>query len=278
MVKNAVIIQRFLFCVMLFFAYTHTNLLAQDKKNYFSLGGKKWGLGFGYSKDYTGLRFNLIDYSLERITGISIILNARGGNYIRNNNLLEYNKENVWTNGISFSLIETPFKKVNGISIGLFADVSPRVNGISIGGIALASGLGFVDRKIENKYGRVQNGIAISSLLMSMRKGNGLIITGVYLRADTLRGLICSLLIEGKSDNAILQGVAISGDVRFKYVDGIILAAGSDVKNMNGVQIGLINEADNIRGFQFGLINHVRNNPKLLRWLPLFNTNFRKKI
>lgn len=41
--------------------------------------------------------------------------------------------------------------------------------------------------------------------------------------------------------------------------------------------MGVVNYTDKIKGVQLGLINIVKENPKGLRVLPLFNTRFGKK-
>jgi hypothetical protein len=41
-----------------------------------------------------------------------------------------------------------------------------------------------------------------------------------------------------------------------------------------GIAIGIFNYAYAVHGFQLGVLNHVKNNPRGLRWLPVFNTSF----
>ena len=41
-----------------------------------------------------------------------------------------------------------------------------------------------------------------------------------------------------------------------------------------GIAIGIFNYAHTVRGVQLGLLNYVRDNPKGLRLLPIFNTGF----
>jgi hypothetical protein len=43
-----------------------------------------------------------------------------------------------------------------------------------------------------------------------------------------------------------------------------------------GITIGVFNYARKQRGFQLGLLNYVKDNPKGLRLLPIFNTHFGK--
>ena len=58
-----------------------------------------------------------------------------------------------------------------------------------------------------------------------------------------------------------MAGCALSP---FNYIRG----------NVTGLSIGIVNYARSVIGLQIGVINIVRNNPKGLRVLPVFNTNF----
>jgi hypothetical protein len=49
------------------------------------------------------------------------------------------------------------------------------------------------------------------------------------------------------------------------------------IGEQRGVAFGVVNYATRIKGFQFGVINIVKENPKGLRVLPIFNTRFGKK-
>jgi hypothetical protein len=42
----------------------------------------------------------------------------------------------------------------------------------------------------------------------------------------------------------------------------------------SGLSIGIVNYAWELNGIQIGLINYVRDNPKYLKVLPLFNAPF----
>ena len=46
------------------------SLLAQS----LNIPSKKWGVSFGNSKDFTGLRFNFRDSRVERVTGVNFTL------------------------------------------------------------------------------------------------------------------------------------------------------------------------------------------------------------
>jgi hypothetical protein len=268
---------KYYFTIILIFFFLNGN--SQENKSHLSIGGRKWGLGFGYARDYNGLRLNLQDYSLERTNGINFLFSSRGADYIRKRNLLEYNRDSSYTNGISIAVFETPFQKVNGISISLLHNQSPKVNGLSLGFISLNSGVGYtLSDDYLHKFKREQNGIAISGLFMDIRKCKGIAITGLWAQIDTLYGLAIapSLSHRPLNNKTFLEGIAIAGEIEISTVKGVLISVNSRVKDMKGCQIGLINQTKTIKGFQIGFLNNVKTNPKLLRWLPIFNTNFRK--
>ncbi|MFZ6001581.1 MAG: hypothetical protein ACOYW3_13810 [Bacteroidota bacterium] len=59
---------------------------------------------------------------------------------------------------------------------------------------------------------------------------------------------------------------------------GISVSAFNQIKGtQKGVAFGIVNYTRKIRGVQFGVINIVRENPRGLRVLPIFNTRFGKR-
>lgn len=58
----------------------------------------------------------------------------------------------------------------------------------------------------------------------------------------------------------------------------IFKAAFNHVKGtQKGVTIGIFNWARKQQGVQIGIMNYVKENPRGLRMLPVFNTRFSKK-
>lgn len=89
----------------------------------------------------------------------------------------------------------------------------------------------------------------------------GLTIAGLGVGGITVQGVTLAVgTIRVKGDGH-LKGFAVSA---YNYVDG----------TQNGLSIGILNYAFRLRGIQIGLINIVRDNPKPLRILPVFNANF----
>ncbi len=90
---------------------------------------KTWGLCFGNSPRFDGLRFNLSDKNIDTINGINITL-------------WKANKKNVsgTVNGLSLGLLPNA-AELNGIQIGLLGTGAEKnIRGITIGLIGAGSG------------------------------------------------------------------------------------------------------------------------------------------
>jgi hypothetical protein len=139
-------------------------------------------------------------------------------------------------------------QKIRGINIaGLGIGAGQSVNGINVAGlgvggprvtgVAVAMAVGGVDVK----------GIMIAPAFFRVGGGNNTDENGVSTTED-----------------GVMQGLSVSAYNRIKG-------------EQRGVAIGVVNYTQKIKGFQFGVINIVRDNPKGLRVLPIFNTRFGKK-
>jgi len=76
-----------------------------------------------------------------------------------------------------------------------------------------------------------------------------------------------------------LEGVQLAlGTVRVTEQGRMSLFSASAFNHFKGTQtglsIGLVNFAWRLRGLQIGLVNIVKENPRYLRVLPLFNAGF----
>ena len=87
---------------------------------------------------------------------------------------------------------------------------------------------------------------------------NGLMIVPAYFRVGDKKKRS-----ENDSDMvpATMRGVSISA---FNYILG----------THTGLSIGIFNYAHSQKGLQLGILNYVKDNPKGLRLLPVFNTHF----
>jgi len=155
---------------------------------------------------------------------------------------------------------------LTGISMAAFGvGAGGDITGISITGLGVGAG-----EKIK--------GITISGL--GVGAGNelcGITLAGLGAGSRTLRGLtIAGIAVGGKE----LKGVQLAlGTVRVADDGCMSLFSASAFNHVQGIQsglsIGLVNYARRLVGLQLGVINIVKDNPKYLRILPLFNAGFK---
>lgn len=112
----------------------------------------------------------------------------------------------------------------------------------------------------------------------------GLNVAAVGVGAPEVKGISIAAVVGGDQ----VKGISIApawlkvgeknSEDRLVQMKGISISAFNQIKGENnGLSIGVVNVAEGGKGFQLGLINHYPNNPKGLRWLPIFNANFNKK-
>lgn len=95
----------------------------------FNIPAKKWGIGFGNSREFTGIRFNYRDSRVRRITGVNVTLWQPK----------EDNKHSV-INGLSLGLIPGG-GDMNGIQVGVFGVAGMNdIKGISLGILGVGCG------------------------------------------------------------------------------------------------------------------------------------------
>jgi hypothetical protein len=97
-----------------------------------NIPAKHWGLSFGNSTRFDGIRFNLVDKDIEKINGINF--NVWGAK--------DDSRQTGTVNGISIGIpaaIGTNYR--NGINIGIFgAGARQDMNGINLGGLGVGAG------------------------------------------------------------------------------------------------------------------------------------------
>jgi hypothetical protein len=228
------------------------------------------GLGVGTGGDLKGLNIGGLGVgSGESVTGINI-----GGLGVGAGDALK---------GFSFAALGAGAgSSVSGITIsGLGVGAGERISGITIGGFGVGAG-------------ETINGITIGGLGVGAGK--------------QLKGMVVSLLAVGSPE---VKAIAIAPVVGSMNMRGLIIApaymkVGYTEKNRNedgenredkegsfkgfsfsafnqvkghqkGVTLGGVNYTHTIKGIQIGIINIVKENPKGLRVLPIFNTRFGKK-
>ena len=95
--------------------------------------------------------------------------------------------------------------------------------------------------------------------------------------APEIRGLVVGGIGAGGMD---LKGVFIGGAmIRIEKggrLSGLAASSFNHIRGtLNGLSLGIVNYAWTIeKGIQLGVVNIVRDNPKGLRVLPVFNTKF----
>jgi hypothetical protein len=104
----------------------------------------------------------------------------------------------------------------------------------------------------------------------------GLTVCGLAAGAKEVVGLtIGGLAVGGR----LLKGVHLAGGMVHVPKDGRLVGLAASPFNyirgsQNGLSIGIVNYAFHVDGVQIGLVNIVRDNPRYLKVLPVFNTSF----
>ncbi|MFO7979829.1 MAG: hypothetical protein R6V00_03220 [Candidatus Aminicenantes bacterium] len=295
---------------------------------------KKWGISFGNSKEFTGLRFNIQDDGVQKINGINFtlwkpkkdnpdsVINGLslglmpGGGHLRGIQLgLAGAGAETSLKGISVGLLGVGAgSDAMGINIGgIGAGVGGNMFGLNMGGLGVGAGEDLIGINIGGLgcgAGRDMKGINFGALGAGAgRDVYGLNIGGLGIGAgENMFGINIGGLGVGAGEKLAginigglgcgapeVMGISVGGlGVGGKYLKGIHLSLGTIVTDKSGgvmtglavssfnyirgdqvgLSIGIVNYAWNVKGLQIGLINIVRNNPRGLKVLPLFNTSF----
>jgi hypothetical protein len=201
---------------------------------------------------------------------------------------------------------------VSGINFGgVGIGAGGNLTGFSFGGVGVGSGGNLHGITIGGVgVGAGENIVGFSFAIVGVGAGQkitGLTVAGVGVGAgESVRGITAAV---GGIGSPKLRGIAIALAVGGVDVKGIMIApaffrvGGGNHRNddgsvvteegvmtglsvsaynrikgeQRGVALGVVNYTKRIKGFQFGLINIVRDNPRGLRVLPIFNTRFGKK-
>ncbi|HEY5825584.1 MAG TPA: hypothetical protein VIT44_14515, partial [Cyclobacteriaceae bacterium] len=92
----------------------------------------------------------------------------------------------------------------------------------------------------------------------------GLIIAPAYMKVGFVNKNWHDGEMTVEYKEGVMKGVSISA---FNHITG----------TQRGLAIGVFNFATTQRGLQLGVLNYVKDNPKGLRLLPIFNMHFGKK-
>lgn len=252
----------------------------------FSLPAKNWGICFGNSANFTGLRFNLVDRNIEKINGINITFwkpkddEATGTVNGLSLGIVPFAES---LNGIQLGVLGSGAKNnINGISIGILgAGCGGDMNGINIGGLGVGAGgslTGFNFGFLGTGAGGDVKGINIGGL--GIGAGGSLIginIGGLGAGAgERVMGLNIGGLGVGCGDQLIgltiagigagaptVKGITIAGvGAGGKSITGLTMALATiritDDGTLNGLAVSAYN---NIRGYQrgvsIGIVNYA---------------------
>lgn len=221
--------------LVLVFIFQIHGILGQNK--YVSIGGRKFGICFGNSSKYNGLRLNFRDKYVKKINGI---------------NISGWSESEV-INGIQIGALATASDVTNGISLGGIGTGGRQINGIAVGGLMLGN------RKI--------NGIGIGGFSIDCDSLNGLFIsfTGVAGRIPQE---------SNKMINGFAGGFVAVGADKLKGL--MVSLCWVYSKEQYGISVAGFNKTENLHGVQLGLMNYAGNN-RIFRWMPIMNFNFRKQ-
>ncbi len=245
------------------------------------------GLGVGAGRNITGINVGGLGIgSGGNLKGINIggIGAGAGGNVVGINigglgigaggNLSGFNFGGLGVGG---------GENVSGITIGGFGlGAGKNLKGISIGGLGVGAG-------------ETINGITIAGLGVGAGKElKGLVMSLLAAGSPKIKAIAIAPVVGGESVNGLIVApihLLVGPIKKFKHGDdgetreetngtfkGVSVSIFTKVNGQqNGVSLGLVNYTRKIKGVQFGLINIVKENPKGLRILPIFNMRFGKK-
>lgn len=125
--------------ILLFFGF-NSNVVSQS----LDIPASEWGISFGNSKKFTGLRFNYRDHSVESIKGVNITLwDSYDNEFAEVNGIsLGIMPSAGYINGFQFGIAGVAAEKeLSGFSVGLIgAGCGGDISGVGIGGLGMGSG------------------------------------------------------------------------------------------------------------------------------------------
>ncbi|MEX1033308.1 MAG: hypothetical protein WDZ30_08105 [Cellvibrionaceae bacterium] len=169
-------------------------------------------------------------------------------------------------------------RDLRGIGISGIGLVSGgRVKGIAVGGIAVVGGDELTGLSLAGvaAAGGPIRGVSIAGLAVASEEITGVGIGTLGVAAGRVRGLTVGAVVGAGEYTGLALAPAHFRISKGGQFNGLAVSAWNRIKGNNaGWTIGLLNDASHSEGYQIGLINVVRDNPKWLRVLPLFNRSF----
>jgi hypothetical protein len=251
-----------------------------------ALPAKTWGVCFGNSPRFNGLRFNVTDEKLDLVNGVNITLwkandkKASGTVNGLSLGLIPYAGE---LNGIQIGLLGPGAKEtMRGINLGLIgAGSGSDMVGLNLGGIGVGAGddlWGINIASLGIGAGANVLGINIGGLgvgagddLIGLNLGGLGVGAGKNVIGITIAGLgagagdrMAGLTVCGLGAGApVLEGLTVAGiGLGGKRISGVSLALGSIQIVENGTYSGLAVSAFNhikgtMKGVAIGIVNYA---------------------
>jgi hypothetical protein len=241
------------------------------------------GLGVGAGGDVSGFNFGGLGVgSGGDLTGINIGgLGTGSGGAVRG---FSFGGLGVGAGGSLAGV------SIGGIGVGSGGDVS----GLSVGGIGVGSGediTGVTGALVGVGAGGKIRGITVAGVGVGSGEGiTGLTFAVVGIGSPKVNGIAIASVVGGDQLKGIILAPAFlrvgdrkrnnenNDQPREVRMTGLGISIFNRILGeQRGVAIGAVNYTESIKGVQFGIINIVKENPKGLRVLPIFNTRFGKR-
>lgn len=179
---------------------------------------------------------------------------------------------------------------IGGVGVGAGGNVS----GINVAGVGIGAGENLTGLSLAIGgigAGERVTGITVAGIgIGAGEELRGITAALVGVGSPKVRGLAIALAVGGLDLKGIMIAPAyfrVGGGKRTNeageeseeegVVTGVSVSAFNQVKGeQKGVALGVVNYTKRIKGFQLGVINIVKENPRGLRVLPIFNTRFGK--
>jgi hypothetical protein len=222
---------RFILGVMFLIFFGSSTLFSQS----FDFPSKKWGISFGNSKEFTGLRFNFQDSQVRRITGINITLwkpkKDNEGARVRGLSLGVI-PGGGYVHGIQLGVLGVAAEKnLVGLSIGLLGVGSgENVVGVNIGGLGAGAGESLTGINIGGF------GVGAGKNLVGINIGGFGVGAGENLTGINIGGFGVGAGEDMKGLNIGLLGAGAGRDAAWINLGGFGVGAGRD---MTGLNVGL---------------------------------------
>ncbi len=221
----------------------------------FNIPSQNWGLSFGNSTRFNGIRFNIIDKDIEKINGINISVWGHK----------ESGRQTGTVNGISIGLpaaMGTEYR--NGINIGIVgAGAKMDIRGINLGVLGTGAGndaVGINFGALGTGAGNDLVGLNIGGLGVGAgRNMKGINLGGLGAGAGgDVKGITIGLLGAGAGGNMVGinvggLGTGAGGNLGGLNVGGLGVGAGGDVWGLSIGGLGMAG-GGNVTGINLSLL------------------------